>query len=1471
MDGKETLLYHCARGDLNKVKRSCQGSSLEEVLQKGLFNACHCGHLSIVQYLLTEQNYDPQCRDRRKWTPLHAACQNGHLNIVQYLLTEQNCDPQCRNERGQTPLHVACFNGHLNVVQYLLTEQNCDPQCRNETGWTPLHLACQSGHLNIVQYLLTEQNCDPQCRNETELTPLHVACGNGHLNIVQCLLTEQNCDPQCRDEARWTPLHVACGNGHLNTVQYLLTEQNCDSQCRNETELTPLHVACGSGHLNIVQYLLTEQNCDPQCRNETGWTPLHLACQSGHLNIVQYLLTEQNCDPQCRNETELTPLHVACGNGHLNIVQYLLTEQNCDPQCRNERGRTPLHVACASGHLNIVQYLLTEQNCDPQCRNESRWTPLHVACQNSHLNIVQYLLTEQNCDPLCRNETEWTPLHVACQNGHLNIVQYLLTEQNCDPQCRDEARWTPLHVACGSGHLNIVQYLLTEQNCDPQCRNETGRTPLHAACQNGHLNIVQYLLTEQNCDPQCRDETGRTPLHVACQNGHLNIVQYLLENTVEWPKDVLQCCLQAACREGDVDAVRYLVEVRNVSLLVEETAESETAESPPSIISTEVKELDFAECTVLHIACEHGQLDVVKYLTSKRYCDPQKRYKQGQTPLLVACKHGHLPIIQYLITEEHCNQGWQEQLLQSACKYGHWNIVLYLVTEQHCDPHQALRAACQHGLKDVIQYFVTEQHCETPLHVACESGHLGSVQYLYKELKCSPQCRDMNGWTPLHIACKQGSREVVEFLLSLDDVEVDAKDSSGNTPLSFTSSFEVMNLLLSHNADLSLAFHKHMEAVEVPEKPLPSFVKLYVIGNPSSGKSTLAKAIEDEYNNDNSANVMGVEAKTAGIVLSEFESEELGQVAIYDFAGHPEYYSSHSAVLENSLSSTAVIFLALVDLRSDQSDIIHYLHYWLSFIENQCVSVVARPHLVVIGSHLDECSNPEENLRTLEKTLETSEVLPAVHYAGFVALDCRKPASADMTCLRQLLKQSCSMLRPSSVEDLYYKIISAFLMDVFKGKLGLKLSVLTNIAKKTKFTSLRTPLKVFRICEQLNDRGHILFLPNHDEIEESWIVMDKANLLAEINGTLFAPPDFKEHHISSNTGVVPFSEIATLFKKFDPDLIVQCLIHLEFCQLINDPEILKNLKDDSDQLQPPAPPIKEKYLFFPSLVSIERPSLVWSEQEGFEYHCGWYLHCKHPHQFFTSRFLQVLLLRLAFLFVLPSPPEADEDTSPVKNRECSVWKNGVRWLDTNGIETVVEITGHQHGVLVMMRCLSGAELECVKLRAAIIHKVLKTKSVFCKKLVTVESLIHPSEVKQYPTKKTTELKQFKFSIIARAISENKWCVYDQSQTTLAKLDQLLYVEPYAKLSQDVLLELSKRANAKKMVPEDLLFHVSLKHPEILDVASEELTYEQLRKRLDEYSIFHGRDLSVRAWRQYPGSKHCIAWVTLLFIQMLWFV
>lgn len=141
------------------------------------------------------------------------------------------------------------------------------------------------------------------------------------------------------------------------------------------------------------------------------------------------------------------------------------------------------------------------------------------------------------------------------------------------------------------------------------------------------------------------------------------------------------------------------------------------------------------------------------------------------------------------------------------------------------------------------------------------------------------------------------------------------------------------------------------------------------------------------------------------------------------------------------------------------------------------------------------------------------------------------------------------------------------------------------------------------------------------------------------------------------------------------------------------------------QSSEPAPnQVQDGYLFFPELICTERPTdAMWQPSSEFVYHSGWYLECQQPH-FFTPRFLQVLLLRIALGFATSkSSTSCSLVESQVFRRECTLWKSGVRWVNLDGIEAVVEVLDSGQAILLLMRGMEKSWMQFIRLRAQVCH------------------------------------------------------------------------------------------------------------------------------------------------------------------------
>ena len=891
--------------------------------------------------------------------------------------------------------------------------------------------------------------------------------------------------------------------------------------------------------------------------------------------------------------------------------------------------------------------------------------------------------------------------------------------------------------------------------------------------------------------------------------------------------------------------------------------------------------------SLLHYACRYGWYDVSRQLVEKYHCDAHLENVWSYTPLHHACLwNGNIDIVRFLVVDRHCDPACRgfggETPLYCACSSGKLDIVRFLVVDQHCDP------TCRGWQGD------------TPLHCACRSGKLDIVRLLVVDQHCDPTCRDLEGRTPLHQACESGKLDVVKCLV--EECHCDpfrSKDTYGYTPLHLATVYleepDVVMFLLSRIPPLKLVnsvmeYCQHRPLLEIfkrcrTEYPLEAAFKIFVLGNHAAGKSTLVKVIENEITSFfgsfagqwRNISKDGVEPLTAGIVPVSVESRRLGPIVIYDMAGQYQYYSSHAALLRNLVSSSASMFLVVVSLNQSKEGIVRQLQYWNSFIANCCTSA-GKPLIVAVFSHADEVTEEKPEVKSSDamKALAHSEA--SSKFSEVVILDCRKLASGGLTRISKIVAECCSKFRQTFRVDFAVHLLFAFICSRLAGKLACTVSELQWLIWQERGEdsfALEVEDREFlptNACElsqhltTLSDKGQFLFLRNARKVEDSWVVIDKAVLLSEVNGTIFAPDNFKQHHnIANSTGIVPFSKVREVFPKRDPDLVVAFLRHLEFCQEISESEVsLITTRHFRCSCGP-----VERFFFFPALVSEERPSEASAAIETPSYRCGWILQCSQPHQFLTPQFLHVLLIRLAFSFAMSPDNTHEVQTSPVLERRCCVWKNGICWLNRKGVETTVEVTEQNTVVSLTISCLTGREMDCVKHRSQVIKCILETREELSPVVTMKESLIHPGSLTT-PTS-LSSLQLYSLSELAEALVDDESVLVSQPGKTMVEVEQLLHFEPYFCFSLEMLRVLFAEEHSEEIVPETFFdvvsktAHTKVDHlKQLFSIDSIKLqrdqpgyqckhvflvwkentqtpTYRALRSALDKYSVFCGRN------------------------------
>ena len=787
------------------------------------------------------------------------------------------------------------------------------------------------------------------------------------------------------------------------------------------------------------------------------------------------------------------------------------------------------------------------------------------------------------------------------------------------------------------------------------------------------------------------------------------------------------------------------------------------------------------QASLLHQAAQHGWLDIVIELATKYKCDVNCKDGKGATPLHWAGRNCQLEVMKYLINE------------------------------RHCDP------------------MATNSEYSTPLHDACRQDHLDIAHYLIGEAHCNPSCKDKEGNTPLHDACLSGHASIVQYLLSTGQVDPLAKNKNGLTPVDYASEgsncYELLKLFQSFP--------------QCKNFPVHTYTKLVLTGYSGAGKTTTSQVILLLANEAgfyawlSSGRVPDVECLTAGIIPLHVESKvkEVGNMVIYDFAGQQEFYSSHAAVLERIMRNSAAIFVCIVDLSQCMEKISESIHYWMGFIENACSSAHGSSHVIIVGSHADLVKLPQEleEKSSLVESITESRV-KQLTYGGFVSMDCRESKSKKARHFRSLLSTSQQAILSSQPSmSLYCHVLYAFLRTKLE-KTSCTLQELQSSALTLEEDFSFDSNVLSESLTSLSDKGLILYVQNRENPQSSWVVVEKDALLREVNGTLFAPDNFKQYRqVASNTGIVPISTLEELFPQHSLEMLVGCLEIMEFCHPV-DPSALQDTNLECNKATLSTPPSGASHLFFPSLIKEHRPNDLPTPV------FGWCLGCSDPHQFFGNRFLHVLLLRLAFSFPLASEHLPPSCSLCGLERRCQVWQNGISWESVSGVSTIVEIVDRNRWVIVLV---SEKSREAAETYSSVIRMILDLQQQLCSVVSTCECLISPSLLDRYPLDSLPDNDLFVMRDVARAMLFHHKVLLDRKEGKNKLLtDKALSHEPYYLLQPSSVCHLFKQSMVSQPVPDRLLQEVLGYYQQPQQKPRD---HKELRECVNKHSIFAGRN------------------------------
>ena len=614
-----------------------------------------------------------------------------------------------------------------------------------------------------------------------------------------------------------------------------------------------------------------------------------------------------------------------------------------------------------------------------------------------------------------------------------------------------------------------------------------------------------------------------------------------------------------------------------------------------------------------------------------------------------------------------------------------------------------------------------------------------------------------------------------------------------------------------------------------------SYAKIFLCGKTEAGKSSLAAVISYRSNMvsfnriDPEECVEGVVLQTTGIEYHSIRSQEIGNVVIFDFAGHAEYYSSHDAVLETLLLRSPPVFAILSNLTDDKKTIEKDLLFWFNFVENVSMKLINSSQVLVLGSHIDELSS-EKDLQPLVNDVANLAVR-FQNYKGFLPIDCHRPGGKGVKMFMKKLKESCEAVVDKNDKMSYHcHCLNSYLQQLEEVAISLDelCSKLIELNEPCLLTDRSIVLEFLTI---LGSKGLILFLAN------TWVIIDKKALLTEVNGVLFNKSIDRERKlVATNTGIMTVCTLANLFPKHNTDMLIGFLTSLQFCHEMDSQAascITKNLPSDDFPNSE-----KERFLFFPALITEDKPTSIFETTNGF----GWCLWCPESDRFLSMRFLHILLLHLAYTCCSCPPEGTDDITDNVViqelHRVCTMWKNGIYWKEENNIEVMVEVTEANRCVTVLVSHCSL--IKSYQLHTSLIKLVLKLKELHCN-CTSKQFIIPPGNVNDVMEKKHENRILYALKNVAKGVLMRKTVTSSTGKCVPVHL-VVGEKEPYLCIPPLVTKALFTDTNKDQPLPDHYVQRIKEVCNEIMTLYPlSDFSHLSVREHLNRFSIFAGRN------------------------------
>lgn len=370
-----------------------------------------------------------------------------------------------------------------------------------------------------------------------------------------------------------------CRNGAFKNFNYLLKKKIIDRKDQNLLRIltsrdkdgrTLLHSAAEGGCKDIFLAILNASNQRVDDLTHCGHTVLHLACKNDKYHMCVSLLSNDNNAKlllEKKSNQGWNAAHFAAASGNKDILE-LLENKNLDINSETNNGLNVLDIACIYNHTEMCKYLIDRKRLlyNPDARG---WTTEHFVAMVGNEDIFNFLDVKK----FKKTNRGKTVLHICCEYGRDDLYEKILAKCKSIVHDVDAEGWNALHYAAKGGNLHLYMELeKVLKSCLCTTTND-GKTVLHIACINNRVEICRHI---------CSGKSYKRIINSQIKIKRWTAAHYV---AVEIKKDGTEGELISVLVEGGLD----------------------------------LQALTADKLTVLGVACEHRNTNLIKYLLEKHF------------------------------------------------------------------------------------------------------------------------------------------------------------------------------------------------------------------------------------------------------------------------------------------------------------------------------------------------------------------------------------------------------------------------------------------------------------------------------------------------------------------------------------------------------------------------------------------------------------------------------------------------------------------------------------------------------------------------------------------------------------------------------------------------------------------------------------------------------------------------------------